>query len=107
MHKKLILIQILTFAFLLPKAIFAQDINVKIGIKINIESEILQENRTILIHLPDGILQKQVVEFSNSIADTLSNYLALRYLTYENEDHVPYHSLYDGLKFVFVSSPGH
>ncbi|PLX25561.1 MAG: hypothetical protein C0599_00425 [Salinivirgaceae bacterium] len=56
---------------------------------------------------PDGTFQQHIVEFSNSISENLNNYIVAKYMTYENEGHVPYHSLYDGLKFVFVSSPGH
>jgi predicted alpha/beta superfamily hydrolase len=33
--------------------IYGQDINIKIGFRDSIKSEILHENRKILIHLPD------------------------------------------------------
>lgn len=53
---------------------------------------------------PDGILQLQIVDFSNSIHESLKNKIVHKYLIYENEGHVPYHSLYDGLKFIFESN---
>ncbi|OFX83970.1 MAG: hypothetical protein A2W99_03550 [Bacteroidetes bacterium GWF2_33_16] len=50
---------------------------------------------------PDGRMQLQIAEFSNSIQENLKDKVVHKYLTYENEGHVPYHSLYDGLKFIF------
>jgi len=53
---------------------------------------------------PDGKLQLQILDFSNSIHESLKDKIVHKYLTYENEGHVPYHSLYDGLKFIFESN---
>jgi len=50
---------------------------------------------------PNGKLQLQIADFSNLIHE---NNIVHKYVTYENEGHVPYHSLYDGLKFIFESN---
>lgn len=51
-----------------------------------------------------GWMNPQMINFSNLINEKLRNNVKFRYLTYENEGHVPFHSLYDGLKFIFESS---
>ncbi len=53
---------------------------------------------------PDGSIHKQLVDFSSSINDKLAQRIYYKHLTYENEGHVPFHSLYDGLKFIFESN---
>ncbi|MFC2096274.1 alpha/beta hydrolase [Bacteroidota bacterium] len=53
---------------------------------------------------PDGEIQKQILDFSNSIKNKIGNKVLHKYLTYENEGHVPFHSLYDGLRFIFESN---
>jgi predicted alpha/beta superfamily hydrolase len=50
---------------------------------------------------PNDKLQQQVADFSVSVHESLKNQIIHKYVTYENEGHVPYHSLYDGLKFIF------
>jgi uncharacterized protein len=50
---------------------------------------------------PDGIENLAVIDFSNSAKAILGNRVKLKYLTYENEGHVPFQSLYDGLKFIY------
>jgi len=42
------------FGFTKPGLTYGQDINIKIGFRDSIRSEILHESRKILIHLPDG-----------------------------------------------------
>lgn len=53
---------------------------------------------------PDGTIHKQIEDFSNSVKDKLGNKVTYRYVTYENAGHVPFPSLYDGLKYIFVTS---
>jgi len=50
---------------------------------------------------PNGKQHLQIVDFSNSIKTLLKDQVIHKYEFYENEGHVPYHSLYDGLKFIF------
>ena len=52
---------------------------------------------------PGGIFQKEIADFSNTIKDKLGNKVRHKYLIYENEGHVPFHSIYDGLKYFFES----
>jgi len=47
---------------------------------------------------------QQMTDFSNLVKEKIGNRVRYKYLTYENEGHVPFHSLYDGLKFVFESN---
>ena len=53
---------------------------------------------------PDGLMNQSMIDFSNSVKDNLGNRLNLKYLTYENEGHVPFQSIYHGLKFIFDSN---
>ena len=53
---------------------------------------------------PEGKQHEQIIDFSNSIKELLKNQVTHKYKIYENEGHVPYHSLYDGLKFIFESN---
>ena len=50
---------------------------------------------------PDGVLHQQMIEFSARLSSRLENRASLKYLTYENEGHVPFHSYYDGLRFIY------
>ena len=45
---------VILFGFTKPGSIYGQDINIKIGSRDSIRSEILHENRKILVHLPEG-----------------------------------------------------
>lgn len=47
---------------------------------------------------------QQMTDFSNLVKEKLGNRVTYKYLTYENEGHVPYFSLYDGLKFIYKSN---
>jgi len=49
---------------------------------------------------PDGKMNQTMIDFSNSLKENLGNRISCKYLTYENEGHVPFHSLYDGLSFI-------
>lgn len=53
---------------------------------------------------PNGEIEKQILDFSNSIHEILGKKVLHKYVIYENEGHVPFHSLYDGLKFIFESN---
>lgn len=50
---------------------------------------------------PNGSMHLQILDFSNELVRILGNSVSLKYLTYESEGHVPFHSLYDGLKFIY------
>jgi predicted alpha/beta superfamily hydrolase len=50
---------------------------------------------------PDGMENLAVIDFSNSAKAILGNRVKFKYLAYENEGHVPFQSLYDGLKFIY------
>lgn len=50
---------------------------------------------------PDGRMHQEVKEFSDAIQANLGTKVKYQYLAYENLGHVPFYSLYDGLKFVF------
>ena len=45
---------VILLGFTKPGSTYAQDINIKIGSRDSIRSEILHESRKILIHLPEG-----------------------------------------------------
>lgn len=49
---------------------------------------------------PNGEMHKQMLDFSGKLLGILDNRISLQYMVYENEGHVPFHSLYDGLKFI-------
>ena len=46
---------------------------------------------------------QQMTDFSNLVVDKLGSRVTYKYLTYENEGHVPFYSLFDGLKFIYQS----
>ena len=50
---------------------------------------------------PEGVLHQQMIDFSTMLSRRLENIASIKYLTYEDEGHVPFHSYYDGLKYVF------
>jgi predicted alpha/beta superfamily hydrolase len=50
---------------------------------------------------PEGEENRDVLEFSDSIKVKLGNRVKYKYLTYENEGHVPFQSVYDGLKYIY------
>jgi predicted alpha/beta superfamily hydrolase len=45
----------------------------------------------------------QMIDFSSLLKDKLGMKVGYKYLTYENGGHVPFHSLYDGLRFIYES----
>lgn len=52
---------------------------------------------------PNGKMNEAILDFINSIKEHLSDRVSYKYLTYENEGHVPFQSTYHGLKFIFES----
>jgi len=48
---------------------------------------------------PDKVIQQNSMEFFKLIE--ANDFTNSRYMSYENEGHVPFHSLYHGLKFIF------
>jgi predicted alpha/beta superfamily hydrolase len=53
---------------------------------------------------PDGKMNQTMIAFSNSIKNNLGDKITYKYLTYKNEGHVPFQSIYHGLKFIFESN---
>jgi hypothetical protein len=49
----------------------------------------------------DGTIQRQMLAFSERISAQLGGRVRYKYETYDTHPHVPYPSLYDGLRFVF------
>ena len=45
----------------------------------------------------------QMIDFSSLLKNKLGMKVGYKYVTYENGGHVPFHSLYDGLKFIYES----
>ncbi len=50
---------------------------------------------------PEGQLHQEVIAFSETIRTHLGAEVRHRYRTYDDQGHVPFYSLYDGLKFVY------
>lgn len=50
---------------------------------------------------PDGAIHQQLVDFSAVVEAKLAEQLEYKYVSYKDAGHVPFHSFYDGLKFVF------
>jgi hypothetical protein len=48
---------------------------------------------------PDGNMNKQIVNFTDMII--LNKNINCKYVTYEEEGHVPFQSLYHGLKYIY------
>jgi predicted alpha/beta superfamily hydrolase len=53
---------------------------------------------------PDQTIHRQMVDFSDRLRARLGERVRYTYVTYATHPHVPYPSLYDGLRFVFGSS---
>jgi len=49
----------------------------------------------------DGVIHQQLIDFTNRVNNKLGKRAYYRHVTYESEGHVPFYSLYDGLRFVF------
>lgn len=53
---------------------------------------------------PEGIIHQQMLDFSNSVRENIGNSISFKYSTYKHEGHVPFHSLYDGLKYIYETT---
>lgn len=49
---------------------------------------------------PGGSIHQQILDFSRAISTAVGSSMSYKYSEYPNEGHVPFHSLYDGLKFI-------
>jgi predicted alpha/beta superfamily hydrolase len=50
---------------------------------------------------PNGTMHQQMNDFTKLLNREIGNKISLKYLPYKNEGHVPFHSLYDALKFIY------
>jgi predicted alpha/beta superfamily hydrolase len=53
---------------------------------------------------PEGKIHHQILDFSNAISEDIGSSILYKYSVYQDEGHVPFHSLYDGLKFIFEAN---
>ena len=63
--------------------------------------KIFMSNSLIDSYDKDHIVHKQMLEFSGKIKAKLGDRVHYKYVTYNNYPHVPFPSLYDGLKYIF------
>jgi predicted alpha/beta superfamily hydrolase len=63
--------------------------------------KIFMSNSLIDTYDKDHVIHKQMLEFSEKIKAKLGNSVQYKYVTYSNYPHVPFPSLYDGLKYIF------
>ncbi|MBW1612491.1 MAG: alpha/beta hydrolase [Deltaproteobacteria bacterium] len=50
---------------------------------------------------PNGTMHRQMSNFTKLLDREIGDKISLKYLPYKNEGHVPFHSLYDGLSFLY------
>ena len=63
--------------------------------------KIFMSNSLIDNYDKDHVVHKQMLEFSEKIKAKLGDRVQYKYVTYNNYPHVPFPSLYDGLKYIF------
>jgi len=63
--------------------------------------KIFMSNSLIDYYDKDHDVHKQMLEFSEKIKAKLGDRVEYKYVTYNNYPHVPFPSLYDGLKYIF------
>ena len=63
--------------------------------------KIFMSNSLIDNYDKDHDVHKQMLEFSEKIKSKLGDMVQYKYVTYNNYPHVPFPSLYDGLKYIF------
>lgn len=63
--------------------------------------KIFMSNSLIDSYDKDHVVHKQMLEFSGKIKAKLGDRVQYKYVTYNNYPHVPFPSLYDGLKYIF------
>lgn len=66
--------------------------------------KIFMSNSLIDSYDKDHVIHKQMLEFSEKVKAKLGNRVQYKYVTYENYPHVPFPSLYDGLKYIFEAT---
>ena len=64
---------------------------------------VFMSNSLMDIYDPDKVVHRQMLVFSDRVRKQLGDAVRYQYATYDSYPHVPYPSLYDGLKFVFQS----
>ena len=65
------------------------------------DKKIFMSNSLIDNYDKDHVVHKQMLEFSEKIKARLGDRAQYKYVTYDNYPHVPFPSLYDGLKYIF------
>lgn len=65
------------------------------------DKKIFMSNSLIDNYDIDHVVHKQMVEFSEKIKARLGDRIQYKYVTYNHYPHVPFPSLYDGLKYIF------
>jgi len=65
------------------------------------DKKIFMSNSLIDNYDKDHVVHKQMLEFSGKIKAKLGDRIQYKYVTYDNYPHVPFPSLYDGLKYIF------
>ena len=50
---------------------------------------------------PNGTMHQQMFGFSNLLDRELGDRISIKYMSYENEGHIPFHSLYDALRYIY------
>jgi predicted alpha/beta superfamily hydrolase len=63
--------------------------------------KIFMSNSLIDNYDKDHVVHRQMLEFSKKIKAKLGERVQYKYVTYNNYPHVPFPSLYDGLKYIF------
>ena len=63
--------------------------------------KIFMSNSLIDDYDKDHVVHKQMLEFSEKIKAKMGDRVQYKYVTYNNYPHVPFPSLYDGLKYIF------
>lgn len=63
--------------------------------------KIFMSNSLIDDYDKDHVVHKQMLEFSKKIKAKMGDRVQYKYVTYNNYPHVPFPSLYDGLKYIF------
>ena len=66
--------------------------------------KIFMSNSLIDNYDKDHVVHKQMLEFSEKIKAKLGDRVQYKYVTYNNYPHVPFPSLYDGLKYIFEAA---
>jgi len=66
--------------------------------------KIFMSNSLIDNYDKDHVIHKQMLEFFKKVKAKLGDRVQYKYVTYKNYPHVPFPSLYDGLKYIFEAN---